>query len=76
MSFLKKIQSRYKLEATDLPSKLVLDVDKDIDIDQEGADILSDKMGFCVESFNFKILSTMGNKRKVQFYNIIWDTTE
>ena len=32
----------------DLPSECVLEVDDDIDLDEEGADALSDKYGWCV----------------------------
>ena len=37
-----------------LPSKCVMEVDDDTDVAEQGADCLSDKYGFCVESFNFE----------------------
>lgn len=41
---------------TTLPKKTTIEVDKETDIVSNGADILSDKYGFCVISFNYKIL--------------------
>jgi hypothetical protein len=35
---------------------LILEIDNDVDIFLEGADLLSDEYGFCVNSFNFEIL--------------------
>ena len=43
-------------EDTELPTDLILSVDEDIDISLEGADILSDEYGFCVNHFNFQEL--------------------
>jgi hypothetical protein len=39
-----------------LPTELTLEVDDDIDVSLEGADLISDETGFCVNSFNFEIL--------------------
>lgn len=36
-----------------LPSACVLDVPDDVDVSLAGADLLSDKFGFCVHSFQF-----------------------
>lgn len=43
-------------EPTDLPTTVELDVElaAEQSLDVDGADILSDKYGFCVESFNFE----------------------
>ena len=41
----------------DLPTEVVVDnVDDDADLDLEGADILSDEVGFFVLSFEFEIV--------------------
>lgn len=42
-------------ECVDLPSTVTLDVDSDIDVSLEGADVLSDKYGFCVLEFTFEV---------------------
>jgi len=39
-----------------LPIMLILEIDNDVDISLEGADLLSDEYRFCVNSFNFEIL--------------------
>lgn len=39
----------------DLPKELTLEIDDNIDIPLKGADFLSDEIGFCVNSFNFKL---------------------
>ena len=36
-----------------LPSSATLDVPADLDVETDGADVLSDKYGFCVFGFNF-----------------------
>lgn len=38
-----------------LPKEVTIEVDDDCDIECEGADILSDKFGFCVNKFSFEI---------------------
>ena len=43
-------------EEIDLPTDVVLTVDKDVEVSLEGADLLSDEYGFCVNSFNFQEL--------------------
>lgn len=42
------------VDETELPKSVTLEVDDDVDIDLEGADILSDEFGWCVLGFNFK----------------------
>lgn len=37
-----------------LPEETTIEVDNDTDVSLEGADILSDKFGWCVDSFSFK----------------------
>jgi hypothetical protein len=50
-------ESDFDDEPVDLPTELTLDVpDDEIDLDFEGADMLSDKTGFCVFSFEYEIL--------------------
>ena len=39
-----------------LPKEVTVEVDDDCDVEYEGADILSDKFGFCVNSFSFEIV--------------------
>jgi hypothetical protein len=41
----------------ELPTELELDVDADLDLDQFGADCISDETGYCVNSFNYEIVS-------------------
>jgi len=43
-------------ESVDLPSEMIVNVDGIIDIDQEIADAISDKTGWCVGSYNYEIL--------------------
>ena len=43
-------------EDAGLPTSLVLEVESDLDLDTEGADFLSDEMGFCVFSFEYLVL--------------------
>ena len=43
-------------EEIDLPTDVVLTVDKDVEVSLEGADLLSDEYGFCVNSFSFQEL--------------------
>jgi hypothetical protein len=40
----------------ELPSEVTLDVPKDKDVDLEGADVLSDKFGWCVKGFEFEVV--------------------
>lgn len=44
-----------KSDLKSLPKKYVVDVEANFDIENEGANLLSDKFGFCVNGFNFKI---------------------
>ena len=45
-------------EEVDLPLEAyVPNVDDDIDLENDGADVLSDKYGWCVNSFSYEILS-------------------
>jgi hypothetical protein len=37
-----------------LPSEITIDVPSDCNVEYEGADILSDKFGFCVFGFEFE----------------------
>ena len=43
----------------ELPTEVTLEVevDEDFDVNLEGADVLSDKYGWCVQSFNGTILN-------------------
>ena len=43
-------------EKVDLPAECVLEVDDDIDLEEEGADALSDEYGFCVFGCNFEVI--------------------
>lgn len=43
-------------EETDLPTDVILTVGEGIEVSLEGADLLSDEYGFCVNSFNFQEL--------------------
>jgi hypothetical protein len=43
-------------ESVDLPSEMIVNVDGIIDIDQEIADAISDKTGWCVGSYNYEIV--------------------
>ena len=41
-------------ESNELPTELTFNVDDDVDIAMEGADLISDETGFCVESFEWR----------------------
>lgn len=43
-------------ECVDLPTDVILEVNSDTDLSLEGANVLSDKYGWCVWSFDFSIL--------------------
>lgn len=43
-------------EDVNLPDDTQMIVDNDINLDLEGADQLSDKFGYCVNSFEFEVL--------------------
>ena len=43
-------------EEIDLPTDVILTVDVDVKVSLEGADLLSDEYGFCVNSFSFQEL--------------------
>lgn len=59
-----------------LPKKLILTVDRNVDIGAEGANILSDKFGFCVLNFDFIIIKKDKTNKQVEFSNIEWDVSE
>jgi hypothetical protein len=41
---------------SDLPSEMIVEVDGIIDVESEIADAISDKTGWCVQSYNYEIL--------------------
>jgi hypothetical protein len=41
---------------SDLPSEMIVEVDGIIDVENEIADTISDKTGWCVQGFNYEIL--------------------
>jgi len=43
------------LDACGLPSECVLEVEDDIDIEEEGADALSDQYCYCVFGFSYEV---------------------
>lgn len=43
-------------ESVDLPTTVELEGDSDIDLEDEGADVLSDEFGWCVASFAYEVL--------------------
>ena len=43
-------------ENINLPTDIILTVDEDVEVSLEGADLLSDEYGFCVNSFSFQEL--------------------
>jgi hypothetical protein len=51
-------------ETPDLPSEVTLEVDNDLDVPNDGADVLSDKFGWCVNSFNFEIVQSAWDARR------------
>lgn len=40
-------------EEVNLPKEVILEVENDVDVSLEGADLLSDKYGWCVNGFTF-----------------------
>jgi len=41
-------------ENVNLPSEVTIEMDDDADVSLEGADVLSDKYGWCVSRFSFE----------------------
>lgn len=41
-------------EEVNLPSDIILEVSDDLDVEEEGADVLSDEHGFLVQSFSWE----------------------
>lgn len=41
-----------------LPTETVLEVEDDCEVSMEGADVLSDKYGYCVHGFEFEVLKS------------------
>jgi hypothetical protein len=46
-----------------LPEQLTLEVDEDFDVEEAGADLLSDKIGFCVHGFQYEFI--LGNSFRI-----------
>ena len=44
----------------DLPKEVNMEVDDNIDIGFQGADVLSDKYGYCVFGFHYEIIDEKG----------------
>lgn len=40
-------------EEVSLPTEVILEVENDVDVSLEGADLLSDKYGWCINGFTF-----------------------
>ena len=53
-------------EKVDLPSELNIALDDDADIAVEGSDALSDKIGWCVNHFDYKELFELEDKEAEQ----------
>ena len=43
-----------------LPKELIFDVDLSFDVDMDGAELISNKVGFCVFNFDYIILNKRG----------------
>ena len=43
-------------EEVNLPTELTLEVDDDVDLDEEGADILSDEYDWLVNGFDYEVV--------------------
>lgn len=43
-------------EEVDLPKELTLEIDDFVDLDEEGADFLSDCQGFLVNGFDYEVI--------------------
>lgn len=43
-------------EVVNLPSEKIMEVDDNIDLEDESADVLSDKYGWCVSGCSYEIL--------------------
>lgn len=44
-------------ESLGLPREVEMEVAGDVDLEESGADLLSDKYGFCVKGFSFEVRS-------------------
>jgi len=53
-------------EKVDLPTEFRLSLPDDVDVALEGADALSDKIGWCVNSFNYKELFELEDEEAEQ----------
>ena len=54
---LEDLTTREKKEVLSfLPTLPIVNVDDDVDINKEGADILADHYGYCVYNFDYEIL--------------------
>ena len=51
-----------------LPTETTLTMEDDADISLEGANLLSDEYGWCVNSFNFEIVETKVVFKKITFF--------
>mgnify|MGYP006886080720 CR=1 FL=1 len=43
-------------EEVDLPTEVTMNVEDDLDVELQGADVLSDEYGWCIFGFNYEIL--------------------
>lgn len=54
---LEDLNNREKKEVLSyLPTQPIIEVDDDVDINEEGADILADHYGYCVYDFDYEIV--------------------
>ena len=49
-------ESDGEIHDVDLPTEMTLDIPNNVDIEDEIADVISDKTGWCVEGYNYEIL--------------------
>lgn len=40
----------------DLPTEMIINLEGDVDIEDEIANVISDKTGWCVQGYNYEIL--------------------
>lgn len=48
--------STYAPSSIDLPTTVEREIADDVDLDNEGADVLSDEFGYCVFSFDYILI--------------------
>ena len=63
-------------EDVELPTEVFFDADSDIDVSAEGANIISDKHGWCINSFDFEELPKMKQMKLETISGVLYECKE